>query len=61
MKEEFIEFFHGNKQEIENEKKRKHALMSYFPQTLGTIDKTRYILVDDDKPKQEGLEKVQKK
>ena len=60
MKEEFIEFFHGNKQEIENEKKRKHALMSYFPQTLGTIDKTRYILVDDDKPKQEGLEKVQK-
>ena len=60
MKEESFEYFRGTKQEIENEKKRKSALMSYFPQTLGTIDKTRYILVDDDKPKQEGLEEAQK-
>ena len=34
--------------------------MSYFPKTLGTIDRTKYILVDDDKPKQEGLEEAQK-
>ena len=50
MKEESFEYFRGTKQEIENEKKRKSALMSYFPKTLGTIDSTRYILVNDDKP-----------
>ena len=50
MKEESVEFFRGNKQEIEYEKKRKSALMSCFPIALGAIDRTRYILVDDDKP-----------
>lgn len=60
MNDVSIEYFHGSKQEIENEKKRKSALMSYFPKTLGTIDRTKYILVDDDKPKQEGLEEVKK-
>ena len=44
--------FHGNRQEIENEKQRKRELMSYFPRTLGTVDETRYVLQDDDKPKQ---------
>ena len=44
--------FHGNRQEIENEKQRKRELMSYFPKTLGTVDETRYVLQDDDKPKQ---------
>ena len=50
MKEESFEYFRGTKQEIENEKKRKSALMSYLPKRLGTIDSTRYILVNDDKP-----------
>ena len=49
MNDVTIEFFRGNKQKIENEKRRKSALMSCFPKTLGTIDKTRYILVDDDR------------
>ena len=44
--------FHGNRQEIEKEKQRKRELMSYFPRTLGTVDETRYVLQDDDKPKQ---------
>ena len=44
--------FHGNRQEIENEKQRKRELMSYFPKTLGTVDETKYVLQDDDKPKQ---------
>lgn len=52
MKEELIEYFHGNNLEIENEKQRKRELMSYFPKTLGTVDETRYVLQDDDKPKQ---------
>ena len=43
--------FHGNRQEIEKEKQRKRELMSYFPKTLGTVDETRYVLQDDDKPK----------
>ena len=60
MYKEQIEYFRGNKQEIENEKKRKHALMSYFPKALGTTDRTKYILVDDDKPQQEGFEIIQK-
>ena len=60
MNDVSIEYFRGSKQDIENEKKRKSALMSYFPKTLGTIDRTKYILVDDDKPKQEGLEEVKK-
>ena len=54
MNDVSIEFLHGNKQEIENEKRRKSALMSCFPKTLGTIDKTRYILVDDDRPNGEN-------
>ncbi|MBQ5895840.1 MAG: hypothetical protein IIW75_04635 [Bacteroidaceae bacterium] len=54
MNDVTIEFFRGNKQEIENEKRRKSALMSCFPKTLGTIDKTRYILVDDDRPNWEN-------
>ena len=44
--------FHGNRQEIENEKQRKRELMSYFPKTLGAVDETKYVLQDDDKPKQ---------
>ena len=44
--------FHGNRQEIETEKLKMRELMSYFPRTLGTVDETRYVLQDDDKPKQ---------
>ena len=40
--------FHGNRQEIEKEKQRKRELMSYFPKMLGTVDETKYVLVDDD-------------
>ena len=44
--------FHGNRQEIEKEKQRKRELMLHFPQMLGTVDETKYVLQDDDKPKQ---------
>ena len=44
--------FHGNRQEIEKEKLKKRELMSYFPKRLGTVDETKYVLQDDDKPKQ---------
>ena len=54
MKEEGIEYFLGNKLEIETEKQRKRELMSYFPNTLGKIDKTRYVLLDNDNKKQEN-------
>ena len=40
--------FHGNRREIEKEKQRKRELMSHFPKMLGTVDETRYVLVDDD-------------
>ncbi len=49
MKEELIEYFHGNNLEIEKEKQRKRELMSHFPKMLGTVDETRYVLQDDDK------------
>lgn len=52
MLEEYLECFHGNRQEIDNEKNRKRELMSYFPKTLGTVDRTRYVLWEDDKPSQ---------
>ena len=45
--------FHGNRQEIEKEKQRKRELMLHFPQMLGTVDETKYVLQDDEKPKQE--------
>lgn len=48
MDDEQIEYFHGNKREIDNEKLRKRELMSYFPKTFGTADKTRYVLLDDN-------------
>ena len=48
MYKEQIEYFRGNKQEIEKEKQRKRELMSYFPKMLGTVDETKYVLVDDD-------------
>ena len=49
MEQSYIEYFHGNNREIENEKQRKRELMSHFPKTLGTVDETRYVLQDDDK------------
>ena len=52
MEQSYIEYFHGNRQEIENEKQRKRELMSHFPKTLGTVDETRYVLHDDEKQKQ---------
>ena len=48
MEQSYIEYFHGNNREIENEKQRKRELMSHFPKMLGTLDETRYVLVDDD-------------
>ena len=52
MYKEQIEYFRGNKQEIEKEKQRKRELMSYFPKMLGTVDETIYVLHDDEKQKQ---------
>ena len=43
--------FHGNRQEIETEKLKMRELMSHFPKALGTVDETKYVLQDDDKPK----------
>ena len=48
MNELYELHFHGNRREIEKEKQRKRELMSHFPKTLGTVDETRYVLVDDD-------------
>ena len=50
MEELYELHFHGNRQEIENEKQRKRELISYFPKTLRTVDETIYVLQDDDKP-----------
>ena len=50
MLEEQIEYFRGNRQEIENEKQRKRELILHFSNILGTVDKTRYVLQDDEKP-----------
>ena len=52
MEQSYIEYFHGNNREIENEKQRKRELMSHFPKMLGTLDETRYVLHDDEKQKQ---------
>ena len=52
MEQSYIEYFHGNNREIENEKQRKRELMSHFPKMLGTVDETRYVLHDDEKQKQ---------
>lgn len=48
MEQSYIEYFHGNNREIENEKQRKRELMSHFPKMLGTVDETRYVLHDDE-------------
>ena len=48
MNELYELHFHGNRREIEKEKQRKRELMSHFPKMLGTVDETRYVLVDDD-------------
>lgn len=50
MQNKYQEYFRGNKQEIEKEQQKKRALMSFFPKTLGTVDGTKYVLIDDDKP-----------
>ena len=50
MREIYELHFHGNRQEIETEKQRKRELISYFPKTLGTVDETKYVLQDDNKP-----------
>ena len=52
MEELYELHFHGSRQEIEKEKQRKRDLMSHFPKMLGTVDETKYVLQDDDKPKQ---------
>lgn len=48
MNELYELYFHGNRRDIEKEKQRKRELMSHFPKMLGTVDETRYVLVDDD-------------
>ena len=48
MNELYELHFHGNRREIEKEKQRKRELMSHFPKMLGTVDETKYVLVDDD-------------
>ena len=45
MANEIQEFFLGqNKQEIENERRRKRALIHYLPNLMGDTDQTKYVL-----------------
>jgi hypothetical protein len=48
MANEIQEFFLGqNEQEIENERRRKRALIHYLPNLMGDTDQTKYILRKD--------------
>ncbi len=48
MANEIQEFFLGqNEQEIEDERRRKRALIHYFPNSMGNTDQTKYILRKD--------------
>ena len=52
---DYEEFFISESQEeIDNERNKKHALMSIFPKRLGCVDHTRYVLLNNDKEKQES-------
>lgn len=47
---ESTEFFYSNNpEEIEKEKKKRKALHSLFPNSMGTEDKTNYVLLSDNK------------
>ena len=53
MANEIQEYFLGqNEQEIEDERRRKRALIHYFPNSMGNTDQTKYILRKDGNQKQ---------
>ena len=54
MDDECVEFFCGTAQENEKERKWKGALMCILPSFFRTGDTTRYVVVGEDKPKQES-------
>ena len=43
-------FISDNPEEIEKEKKKRQALHSFFPHSLGPEDNTRYVLLGNNKP-----------
>ena len=48
---ESTEFFYSNNpEEIEKEKKKRQALHSFFPHSMGSEDNTRYVFLGDNKP-----------
>lgn len=56
---DYEEIFQSESQEeINKEMEKKRALMSLFPKQLGTIDNTKYILLNDNKKTQENYNKV---
>ena len=53
MKNEYQEYFLSiDPKEIEQERKKRSALISLFPKTSGKEDKTIYVLLNNDEPKQ---------
>lgn len=43
-------FISDNPEEIEKEKKKRQALHSFFPHSMGSEDNTRYVFLGDNKP-----------
>lgn len=43
-------FISDNPEEIEKEKKKRQALHSFFPHSMGSEDNTRYVLLGNNKP-----------
>lgn len=46
-----------SQEEIDKEQEKKHALMSLFPMQLGTVDHTRYVLLNSNNEQQESYNK----
>ena len=56
MKNDFEEYFYSdNLQEIENERKKRNALISMFPNLMGNEDKTKYVLRNGNTAKQKDF------
>ena len=55
MKNDYQEIFRSSDpEEIEQEKKKRSALISLFPKRLGIKDETQYVLLKDEEPEQSG-------
>ena len=55
MRNEYQEYFlSSDPKEIEQERKKRSALISLFPKTLGKEDKTIYVLLNNDNSVTDG-------